>query len=127
MPGPRPLRIAWLGGGPSESGSAPGVVTELLDGLTSRGHEIDLFLPGTPRNIPERLRGRENLTFVAGTSSWRYGRWYSKTRITSFASGLLARALGQVRLRREMVKRHRQRPYDLVYQNQQIESQSDTM
>jgi len=122
MPGPRPLRIAWLGGGPSESGSAPGVVTELLDGLTSLGHEIDLFLPGTPRNIPERLRGRENLTFVAGTSSWRYGRWYSKTRITSFASGLLARALGQVRLRREIVKRHRQRPYDLVYQNQQIES-----
>ncbi len=118
----RPLRIAWLGGGPAESGGAPGVVTELLDGLTRRGHEIDCFLPGTPRNIPEHLRDRENLQFIAGTSSWRFNRWYSRTRITSFASGLLARAVGQVRLRREIVKRHRQQPYDLVYQNQQIES-----
>jgi glycosyltransferase involved in cell wall biosynthesis len=122
MPAPRRLRIAWLGGGPAEAGSAPGVVTELLDGLTSRGHEIDCFVPGTPRNIPERLRDRENLTFIAGTSSWHYNRWYSRTRITSFASGLLARALGSLRLRREIVSRHRRRPYDLVFQNQQIES-----
>jgi glycosyltransferase involved in cell wall biosynthesis len=122
MPVPGPLRIAWLGGGPAEAGSAPGVVTELLDGLSSRGHEIDCFVPGTPRNIPERLRGRENLTFIGGTTSWRYDRWYSRTRIGSFASGLLARALGSLRLRREIVRRHRQRPYDLVFQNQQIES-----
>jgi glycosyltransferase involved in cell wall biosynthesis len=122
MPASGLLRIAWLGGGPAEAGSAPGVVTELLDGLTSRGHEIDCFLPGTPRNIPERLRDRENLTFIGGTSSWRYDRWYSRTRIASFASGLLARALGSLRLRREIVRRHRQRPYDLVFQNQQIES-----
>ncbi len=122
MPAPRPLRIAWLGGGPAESGGAPGVVTELLDGLTRRGHQIDCFLPGTPRNIPEHLRERENLTFISGTSSWRFDRWYSRTKITSFASGMLARALGSVRLRREIEKRHKQNPYDLVYQNQQIES-----
>jgi glycosyltransferase involved in cell wall biosynthesis len=118
----RPLRIAWLGGGPAESGGAPGVVTELLDGLSSRGHHIDCFLPGTPRNIPEHLRDRDNLTFVAGTSSWHFNRWYSRTKLTSFASGLLARAVGQVRLRREIEKRHKRQPYDLVYQNQQIES-----
>jgi glycosyltransferase involved in cell wall biosynthesis len=122
MPAGRPLRIAWLGGGPAESGGAPGVVTELLDGLTERGHTIDCFLPATPRNIPERLQGRENLTFISGTSSWRFDRWYSRTKITSFASGLLARALGSLRLRREIVKRHEQEPYDLVYQNQTIES-----
>jgi glycosyltransferase involved in cell wall biosynthesis len=118
----RPLRIAWLGGGPAESGGAPGVVTELLDGLSSLGHHIDCFLPGTPRNIPEHLRDRDNLTFVAGTSSWHFNRWYSRTKLTSFASGLLARAVGQVRLRREIEKRHKRQPYDLVYQNQQIES-----
>jgi glycosyltransferase involved in cell wall biosynthesis len=122
MPATRPLRIAWLGGGPAESGGAPGVVTELLDGLTRRGHQIDCFLPGTPRNIPEHLRDRENLTFVAGTSSWGFDRWYSRTRLTSFASGMLARAVGQIRLRREIEKRHKRHPYDLVYQNQQIES-----
>jgi glycosyltransferase involved in cell wall biosynthesis len=122
MPPSRPLRIAWLGGGPAESGGAPGVVTELLDGLSSLGHHIDCFLPGTPRNIPEHLRDRDNLTFVAGTSSWHFNRWYSRTKLTSFASGLLARAVGQVRLRREIEKRHKRQPYDLVYQNQQIES-----
>ncbi|HEX3434322.1 MAG TPA: glycosyltransferase family 4 protein [Solirubrobacteraceae bacterium] len=122
MAASRPLRIAWLGGGPADAGGAPGVVTELLDGLTRRGHEIDCFLPGAPPTIPEHLRDRQNLKFIAGTSSWRFNRWYSRTRITSFASGLLARAVGQVRLRREIIKRHKQQPYDLIYQNQQIES-----
>ncbi|HEV2974354.1 MAG TPA: glycosyltransferase family 4 protein [Solirubrobacteraceae bacterium] len=122
MPAGRPLRIAWLGGGPAETGGAPGVVTELLDGLTRRGHTIDCFLPATPRDVPEQLQGRENLTFVSADSSWRYNRWYSRTKLTSFASGLFARAFSSLRLRREIVKRHEQQPYDLVYQNQAIES-----
>lgn len=118
----RPLRIAWLGGGPAESGGAPGVVTELLEGLSKRGHTIDCFLPGTPRNIPEQLLGHENLTFISGANSWRWNRWYSQTGITSFASGLLARGVGSLRLRREIIKRHEHEPYDLVFQNQTIES-----
>lgn len=118
----RPLRIAWLGGGPAESGGAPGVVTELLEGLSRRGHRIDCFLPGTPRNIPDQLLGLENLTFVCSANSWRWNRWYSQTGITSFASGLLARAAGSLRLRREIIKRHEREPYDLVFQNQTIES-----
>jgi glycosyltransferase involved in cell wall biosynthesis len=122
VPGARPLRIAWLGGGPAESGGAPGVVTELLDGLSSRGHRIDCFLPGATRNIPSHLRERENLEFISGTSSWRWNRWYSRTRITSFTSGLLARASGSLRLRREIARRHEAQPYDLVFQNQTIES-----
>jgi glycosyltransferase involved in cell wall biosynthesis len=118
----RPLRIAWLGGGPAESGGAPGVVTELLDGLSARGHEIDCFLPGAARRIPERLRDRDGLEFVSGTNSWRWDRWYSRTKIMSFASGLLSRALGSLRLRREILARHERCPYDLVFQNQTIES-----
>jgi glycosyltransferase involved in cell wall biosynthesis len=118
----RPLRIAWLGGGPAESGGAPGVVTELLDGLSARGHEIDCFLPGAARQIPEHLRERDGLEFVSGTNSWRWDRWYSRSKITSFASGLLSRALGSLRLRREILARHERRPYDLVFQNQTIES-----
>jgi glycosyltransferase involved in cell wall biosynthesis len=122
VPPARPLRIAWLGGGPAESGGAPGVVTELLDGLSRRGHRIDCFLPGAARYVPEHLLGRENLEFIAGTNAWRWDRWYSRTRITSFASGLLARASGALRLRRELVKRHERAPYDLIFQNQTIES-----
>ncbi len=122
MQAARPLRIAWLGGGPAESGGAPGVVTELLDGLSARGHEIDCFLPGAARQIPERLAARDGLEFVSGTNAWRWDRWYSRSKITSFASGLLARALGALRLRREILARHERRPYDLVFQNQTIES-----
>jgi glycosyltransferase involved in cell wall biosynthesis len=118
----RPLRIAWLGGGPAESGGAPGVVTELLDGLSRRGHRIDCFLPGAVRNVPEHLLERDNLQFISGTNAWRWNRWYSRTRITSFASGLIARARSSLRLRRQLVERHEREPYDVVFQNQTIES-----
>jgi glycosyltransferase involved in cell wall biosynthesis len=122
VPTARPLRIAWLGGGPAESGGAPGVVTELLDGLSRRGHRIDCFLPGAVRNVPEHLLGRENLRFISGTNAWRWNRWYSRTKIASFASGLIARATGSLRLRRELVERHEREPYDVIFQNQTIES-----
>ena len=122
MPAARALRIAWLGGAPNEVGGAPGVVTELLDGLARRGHRIDCFFPGAGRNLPERLAAHDNLTFIWGTSDWRWDRWYSRTRITAFASGLLSRAIASVRLRREIVRRHALEPYDLIYQNQTIES-----
>jgi glycosyltransferase involved in cell wall biosynthesis len=122
VPPARPLRIAWLGGGPAESGGAPGVVTELLDGLSRRGHRIDCFVPGAVRNVPEHLRDRENLQFISGTNKWRWDRWYSSTKITSFASGLIARASSSLRLRRELVERHEREPYDVIFQNQTIES-----
>lgn len=118
----RPLRIAWLGGAPQETGGAPGVVTELLDGLAALGHEIDCFFPGTGVDVPEHLTKYENLKFIWGTSEWRWNRWYSRTKLASFATGLLSRALASVRLQREITRRHRERPYDLIYQNQTIES-----
>ncbi len=122
MPSAKPLRIAWLGGAPDESGSAPGVVVELLDGLARRGHRIDCFFPAREREVPARLAENGNLTFVWGTSGWRWNRWYSRTQITAFASGLLSRAIASRRLRREILRRHRQQPYDLIFQNQAIES-----
>jgi glycosyltransferase involved in cell wall biosynthesis len=122
VPPTKPLRIAWLGGGPFETGGAPGVATELLDGLARLGHRIDCFFPGAKRTPPARLEAHENLTFIWGTSQWQWDRWYSNTMITAFASGMLARAVATVRLRREIIRRHRHEPYDLIYQNQTIES-----
>jgi glycosyltransferase involved in cell wall biosynthesis len=118
----RPLRIAWLGGAPLETGGAPGVVTELLDGLARHGHRIDCFFPGSGNALPSRVAEHENLTFIWGTSEWRGNRWYSRTKVASFATGLFSRALASLRLRREIIRRHRQEPYDLIYQNQTIES-----
>jgi glycosyltransferase involved in cell wall biosynthesis len=116
------LRIAWLGPAPGEDGGVAGVATELLDGLTALGHRIDCFFPAAVHEPPIRLTGNERLTFVWGTSAWRWDRWYSRTRIGAYASGLLARGLASLRLRREIAARHVREPYDLIYQFSNIES-----
>jgi glycosyltransferase involved in cell wall biosynthesis len=123
MPG-RSLRIAWLGAGPAatETGGAPGVATELLRGLALRGHQIDCFLPGSGHPLPERLKGVENLTFNWGTSEWRWSSWYNRTRIGAFVSGLLNRGFASMRLRRQVMRKHRAAPYDVIYQFNNIES-----
>jgi glycosyltransferase involved in cell wall biosynthesis len=93
-----------------------------LDGLARRGHEIDCFFPSVARKVPPRLTEHQNLEFIWGTSDWHWNRWYSRTQIASFASGLLFRAVASIRLRREILRRHQQRPYDVIFQNQTIES-----
>jgi glycosyltransferase involved in cell wall biosynthesis len=118
----RSLRIAWLGPAPGGDGGVPGVNSELLDGLGSLGHRIDCFFPSTGQPLPPRLLGRDNLTFNWGTAEWHWDRWYSRTRIAAFASGMVARALASVRLRRQIIRRHRADPYDVVYQFSSIES-----
>ena len=125
MPG-RSLRIAWLGAVPSarESGGVPGVAAELLHGLAALGHRIDCFSATAEHKLPGRLTEDENLTFTFGTTGWRWGRWYSRTKIAAFASGLFARGLGALRLRQELARRHRQEPYDLIYQFSNIETLS---
>jgi glycosyltransferase involved in cell wall biosynthesis len=120
----RSLRIAWLGVGPAgrESGGVPGVATELLHGLAALGHRIDCFTASPEHPLPPRLQGDDNLTFIWGPSGWRWDRWYSRAKITAFASGLVARSLGSLRMRHELADRHRREPYDLIYQFSNIES-----
>jgi glycosyltransferase involved in cell wall biosynthesis len=120
----RSLRIAWLGVGPSarESGGVPGVAMELLHGLARAGHRIDCFSTAPEHELPARLHGLQNLTFVWGSSAWRWDRWYSRTKIAAFVSGLLARGLGSLSLRREVARRHRLEPYDVIYQFSNIET-----
>jgi glycosyltransferase involved in cell wall biosynthesis len=122
MPARRSLHIAWLGSTPLETGGAPGVAAELLEGLADLGHRIDCFLPGQGRGLPERLSEHANLEFVWGKTFWRYNRWYSRTQITTFVTGLFSRALANVRLRRAVKRRHREDPYDLLFQASSIES-----
>lgn len=120
----RPLRIAVLGAGPGrdESGGAPGVSTELLYGIAALGHRVDCYLPGAQRALPDRLLNSANLSFVWGSSRWRWNRWYSRGRLAAFVSGLIARALASLRLRREIVARHGRAPYDVLLQIGNIES-----
>jgi glycosyltransferase involved in cell wall biosynthesis len=118
----RALHIAWLGPVPSEGGGVAGVAGELLHGLAGLGHRIDCFFPAAGHELPARLAHDQRLTFVWGTSSWRWDRWYSRTRIAAFASGLLARGLASLLLRREIARRHAHDPYDVIYQFSNIET-----
>lgn len=118
----RTLHIAWLGPAPGEDGGVPGVASELLHGLAQLGHRIDCFFPSSGQPVPARLADEDNLTFLWGTSEWKWDRWYSRTRIAAFASGMVARGLASVRLRRQILARHAQDPYDVVYQFSSIES-----
>jgi glycosyltransferase involved in cell wall biosynthesis len=121
MPTPS-LHIAWLGPAPGEGGGVSEVATELLAGLSARGHRIDCFFPSAGQDVPQRLAGNANVTFTWGTSTWQWKRWYSRTRITAFASGMVARGLASLRLRRQLLARHEQQPFDVVYQFSSIES-----
>ena len=118
----RPLHIAWLGPAPSEGGGVPNVATELLHGLASRGHRIDCFFPSSGQPIPPRLAEQAGITFVWGTASFQWRRWYSRTRVSAFVSGMVLRGLASVRLRRRILECHAADPYDVVYQFSSIES-----
>jgi glycosyltransferase involved in cell wall biosynthesis len=98
------------------------VAADLLHGLAERGHRIDCFFPSAGHPLPDDLAEHENLTFVWGTSTWKWNRWYSRTRLGAFATGLLARGRASVRLRAEIARRHRHEPYDLIYQFSSIET-----
>lgn len=131
----KPLRIAWLGPAPGGHSGVRGVAAELLGGLAQHGHQIDCFFPAAEGQSHVRIAGDElihfgegnlafgdNVTLIWGTSRWQWNRWYSRGKLMAFASGMLARVLASVRLRREIARRHRQRPYDLIYQFSSIET-----
>lgn len=129
------LRIAWLGPAPGGYSGVRGVAAELLSGLARRGHHIDCFLPAAEGQSTVEIAGDERVTFgegnlvfgdnvtlVWGTSRWQWNRWYSRGKIAAFASGALARSIASLRLRRQIARRHRKQPYDLIYQFSSIET-----
>jgi glycosyltransferase involved in cell wall biosynthesis len=131
----RSLRIAWLGPAPGGYSGVRGVAAELIGGLAKRGHRIDCFFPAAEGQSHVLVAGDEQITFgegnlafgdnvrfIWGTSRWQWNRWYSRGKVASFASGMLARSIASLRLRREIARRHRQRPYDLIYQFSSVET-----
>lgn len=118
----RSLHIAWLGPAPAEGGGVAEVACDLLAGLAELGHTIDCYYPSAGQPIPRRLQGQERVRFHWGTSTWEWDRWYSRTRVGAFTSGMVARALASARLRREIVAEHGRAPFDLIYQFSSLES-----
>ncbi len=83
---------------------------------------MEALFGGWEYELPPPLADQENLTFFWSGTKWRWGGWYSRTRITMFVSGMIARGLAAVRLRREVARRHRAEPFDVVYQFGYIET-----
>lgn len=115
------LRIAWIGPSPTNDGGATYVATQLLRELVRAGAEVDCYLGVSPEELPEVLRGLDRLRFVLRPSSWQWDRWYSRTPLLAFFSGLLSRLHTQHALVRSIAQRHAERPYDVVYQFSQPE------
>lgn len=95
---------------------------DLLHGLADLGHRIDCFFPIAGHELPPGLAERENVTMTWGSSAWRWDRWYSRSNLGAFTSGLFARGRAAMGLRKELVRRHRQEPYDVIYQFSSIET-----
>ena len=126
-PGPRvqeldgaPLRIAWTGPVGHEGG--PWFATTLLRSVLDAGAQVDLFLAGSPSDLPEPLKGIDALAVVSRHSAWNWGRWYSSNMALAFVTSAAARLLIYGRLSLSLARRHRADPYDLVFQLSQPES-----
>ncbi|HWF51439.1 MAG TPA: FkbM family methyltransferase [Solirubrobacteraceae bacterium] len=114
------LRIAWTGPVGHEGG--PWFATTLLRSLLDGGAQVDLFLPGSPQDLPAPLNGVERLSVVSRQSGWQWGRWYSANMSLAFVTSAAARVVTYARLSLQLALRHQAYPYDLVFQLSQPET-----
>lgn len=119
--GSRGLRIAWLGPIPTDGGGVSSVGRDILTGLLALGHQVDCYLAGRARPLPEELAAAGSLRVHWSGSRWQWDRWYSRDPISAFITGTACRALGMRQLGRALAADHRVQPYDVVYQFSAIE------
>jgi glycosyltransferase involved in cell wall biosynthesis len=117
------VRVAWTGAwvGDIERGSVAVLAGHLLMGMLERGVEVDFYLTGSGDELPEQFLRHKNLRVIDAPVRWSEGRLYSKTFATAFLSSLVARAITQLKLSLRLVRNHRRRPYDCVFQFSQTE------
>jgi glycosyltransferase involved in cell wall biosynthesis len=117
------MRIAWTGsavGAPVDSGAAA-LGGMLLAQVLDHGVEVDLYHPGVVTEIPDYLRDHPNLSIVGEPVRFEWDRWYSSNRVAAFVSGSASRIVTQVKLAGLLVKHHRRRRYDAIFQFSQLE------
>ncbi len=117
----RLVRIAWLGPTPTEYAGVPYVAYQMLRELARAGVSVDCYLVASPDELPPALVAEPGIHFFCEESRWEYGRWYSRGPMFRFFSGNLAQAWTQLRLTTRIAARHKEQPYDLVYQLSQPE------
>ncbi len=113
------MRIAWTGP-VGNVGGVPGMGMLMLRELLRQGVEVDLYL-ATDSTVPPPVEPMPGLRIVMRRSRWRWGRWYSRTKPLALFSSLAVRATSTVLLSVRLLREHRRRPYDAVYQLSQTE------
>jgi glycosyltransferase involved in cell wall biosynthesis len=117
------MRIAWTGSsvGDISSGSVAVLAGQLLWELLERGVEVDFYNTGSRDQVPERFAAHPNLRVETEPVHWSWNRWYSSNRALAFVSSLIARATTQARLSARLIRNHRRRHYDCIFQFSQTE------
>ena len=120
---PRP-RLAYVGPSPHpRAGGAPGVAGLLVLELLRRGYDVDCFVAASREDDdPRGLGERPGLTYVIGESSFAFGKWYSRQRLSKMVSSQAFAAANRRRLARRLAAMHRASPYAFVYQFSTFES-----
>src|ERR1700761_9147901 len=113
------MRVAWLGP-VGDVGGVPTMGALLLEGVLKEGVEVDFFAP-EETSVPQSLLGHPGLRVIRTPTWWRWGKWYSRNPMMSFASSMIARPQAHRRLCGMVREEHARKPYDCLFQFSQIE------
>jgi glycosyltransferase involved in cell wall biosynthesis len=118
----RPLRIAWLGPGPTEAGGVPGMAGQTLLGLADRGDvELEVFVESRRSVFLDALAARPSVGVTALSTRWQFDRWYSSNSASKLVTGTASRVRVGSRIAQRVAERHAARPFDVLYRFSQIE------
>jgi len=106
---------------PNNGGGATGVGRQLLLELARLGVEVDCYFSGEQSAVPDVLTNETNLKFFCLSSSWQWNKWYSRNNFMAFATGQYSNLRNEIKLAETIVREHRKKPYDLVFQFSHIE------
>jgi glycosyltransferase involved in cell wall biosynthesis/SAM-dependent methyltransferase len=115
------VRVAWIGPQPLAGGGVPELAKILLGALAETDVSIDAFMAIGDAPTAEGALGHPNIEAVTEPIAWAGASREHRSQLTRFLSAQRARAQAQSRLVTTLVKRHAERPYDLVYQFSQFE------
>lgn len=115
------MRIAWLGPEPALDGGVPYVAAQLMIGLAAQGIELDAYIATQQAPYGDSFTDCEGLRLFTDRVHWEWDRWYSRQPHLATSTSLMARIRAQKRLVVSLLREHRRRPYDLVYQFSQFE------
>lgn len=115
------MRVAWIGPTPTRMGGVSFAGGQLVRSLSRRGMELDCHVVRFPGELEPDVAPEPGLSFVEEAASWDWDAWYARHPLSRFVLGQAARARAQATLVTRLLKAHRERPYDLVYQFSQLE------